>query len=111
MSWLREDVFLTSFRGAQMFALPRHRQEGRRCAACRGVLTMKQINLSIPVQVSDCGKYCNDCLIRYFDECHIFRDKRGECQTLKLKETSKGTFILRCQQCLDAEMEGSKCEN
>ncbi|MDR2209718.1 MAG: hypothetical protein LBE22_12360 [Azoarcus sp.] len=70
---------------------------------------MKAVNLSIPVRVSDCGKYCDDHCKELREGnpfyCVIFTEKRSFFpQILKAKIAGKNVLVYRCKQCLDAEI-------
>jgi hypothetical protein len=65
---------------------------------------MKYTVLAVPIQTSDCGKYCygdDGCHYLGNDFCMLFNDETGNWQSLEMKE---GTNIpIRCSKCLDAE--------
>jgi len=63
---------------------------------------MKTVNISIPVRVSECGRYCEDD----YAQCNYFRNAHCEFFDADLY-TLPGEILncVRLQQCLDAEIE------
>jgi hypothetical protein len=70
---------------------------------------MKKVTISIPVQVSDCGKYC-DAGCQGISWNDFFRNNCGYFTVPHPHNTRSlqplygdGSKLNRCQQCIDAE--------